>query len=544
MKVKENKWSVSSRDLFRGLNCEHCTRISMAVAAGVSEVIARTAPFEEDLGTKLPIIQGNQREAIVFEQIQHSIGVDNFAYLDDFSVESTQQAMAQGVPVIAQAYLELVPGPYRWSGVADLLVRDDFDLVQNEDLTISAVKSNRATTSTYRPFDVKNASSVSDMYKVQLGSYVHALKEMGVGSTANPGIILSLGNGVIECDQAECASLFQEALAKTLETVSLVGPSEINETFVLGWMCEKPSLCKKIYCEYPGLCEETFIATGDIGVLHQKHHTHLPKIRSAGIKTVAELASSGKAPSIAGLSEEVVSYYHLGAQLHLLESEGNKAIAALIQGKPELPQATEADLFFDIEWFNPVDSVDPVVFMFGVISRDGSFSYFETTEASEEKQKFQEFVEWAILKLEMNPDLRIYHVNNPEVTEMRKLVQRHGGFLETEVERLVDRMVDIQKIARASFVPGCASYSIKDLEKYYPDREKLRIGKEVSAGDDAMYKYHLVQEAKKANDQDLATKLMTDIRNYNRDDCLSTQMLYDWMNSLEFENSGQIKIIA
>lgn len=544
MRAKDNQWSLSSRDLFRGLHCEHCTRISMAVAAGVSEVVAKTAPFVQNLDTKLPIIQGNQRESLVFEQLKSSLGANDFAFLNDFSSQSTKQAMAQGVPVIAQAYMELTPGPYRWSGVADLLVRDDFDVVQNEDLTISAVRSNRSEATTYRPFDVKNASSVSDMYKVQIGSYVHALRELGIGSTTNPGIVLSYGKGVIECDSAESISLFQEALSKTLETVSLIEPSNINENFVLGWMCEEPSVCKKIYCEYPGLCEETFNATGDIGVLHQKHHTHLPKIRSAGMKTVTELASLTTAPPIDGLSEEVVSYYHLGAQLHLLESEGKKAIAAQIQGKPELPQPTDGDLFFDIEWFNPVDSVDPLVFMFGVISRDGVFESFETAEVSEEKQKFQEFVEWAISKLEMNPELKIYHVNNPEVTEMRKLVQRHGGFLETEVERLIDRMVDIQKIAKASFIPGCASYSIKDLEKYYPNQDKLRINKEVSAGDDAMYKYHLVLEAKKANDHDLAKKLMTDIRNYNRDDCLSTQMLYDWMNSLEFEHPGEIRIIG
>jgi hypothetical protein len=123
MRVNSNKtWAIASRDLFRASGCEHCVRLSMAVAAEVPAVLDRVMPHKEDLNTKLPIIQGNQRERQVFDQIKSSLPQGEFVELSGANVSQTIEAMRAKTPVIAQGYFESVESGYEWSGYADLLV--------------------------------------------------------------------------------------------------------------------------------------------------------------------------------------------------------------------------------------------------------------------------------------------------------------------------------------------------------------------------------------------------------------------------------------
>lgn len=539
MKVKQGKWSVSSRDLFRGSQCSHCTQLSMAVAAGVTQVVEKVKPYKQDLSIKLPVIQGLQREENVFEEIKASVGSENFQLLDDFSTQSAIKAMNLGVPVIAQAFLER-DLDFHWSGVADLLVRDDFDLVQGADLRIRAVKTSRHETKLYRPFDVKNASKVSENYIVQLGSYVAALTELSLQSPMGAGIIAGFGKGITCVTVDESLERFEGALTKTLAILTKVVPQETDESILVSWACSSPGLCKKIYCEYPDLCEEIYEASGDIGLLGQRSHHHINWLREAGFTKVEMLAALSDELAIPRMNPDLARFYQIGAKVMHLETQGKRAIGALIQGTADLPLPDESDLFFDIEWFSPVDSLDPIIFMFGVMDRSQQFFCFDTIDGKLEKENFVDFVEFALTKMEQNPKAHIYHVNNPEVTKLKDLVHKFDGLLMVEVETLISRMIDIQDIAKDTFVAGSGSYSIKQLEKYYPDREKLRVSKKVSAGDDAMYQFHLIQESLKINDVEAANNIFTAIRDYNRDDCLSTMLLLDWLSEMSFDFRGQI----
>ncbi len=542
MKVTQDKWSVSSRDLFRGSHCTHCTRISMAVAAGVPEVVEKVGPYKQDLSTKLHVIQGLQREEMVFEEIEDSVGTNNFRMLNDFSTQSAINAMNEGVPVLAQVFLQR-DANFHWSGVADLLVRDDFDVIQDEDLRIKVVKSSRQETNLYRPFDVKNASKISDNYVVQLGSYADALSELKLQSPLGTGLIWAYGKGVTEFGAAESIEKFKLALQQTLTTLSLRTPMNIDKSIIESWHCDSPGLCKKIYCEYPSFCEEVYKESDDIGLLSQRSHHHIKWLREQGLTQVEKLATLADSLEVPRMNAELTLFYQLGAKAMYAERQGQKAIGGLIEGSADLPSPDEGDLFFDIEWFNPVDSLTPIIFMFGVMDRKEQFFCFETIDGSLEKEKFQEFVRFANERIQQSPSAHIYHVNNPEVTKLRDLVSKYDGLLHEEVEELISSMVDIQDIAKRTFVPGSGSYSIKKLEKYYPNREKLRESKEVSAGDEAMYQYHLIQESLRMHDAESANKILTAIRDYNRDDCLSTMLLLSWMFNLRLQSIGQLLIL-
>ncbi len=131
MRIGSNgNWAFASRDLFKAIGCERCVRLSMAVKAEVATVVEKVKPFEEDLSEKLPIIQGNQRERLVFEQIKSSLPSGDFLEVDGPDSNKTIQAMRKSVPVIAQGFFQSEINGYEWSGYADLLVLGNTPIAQ------------------------------------------------------------------------------------------------------------------------------------------------------------------------------------------------------------------------------------------------------------------------------------------------------------------------------------------------------------------------------------------------------------------------------
>jgi uncharacterized protein len=131
-----------------------------------------------------------------------------------------------------------------------------------------------------------------------------------------------------------------------------------------------------------------------------------------------------------------------------------------------------------------------------------------------------------------NTDGRIYHYNNPETVYLKKLSDRYGGHRAKDVKFLISRMVDLMKEAKRAFIPGSGSYSIKKLERYYDADTKLQRDKLVKGGEDAMLNFHLRLEALRVGDVSHADELLDNIARYNKDDCLSTKLLRDWLLNL------------
>ena len=105
-------------------------------------------------------------------------------------------------------------------------------------------------------------------------------------------------------------------------------------------------------------------------------------------------------------------------------------------------------------------------------------------------------------------------------------------------------MFDLMKVTEASFVPGSGSYSIKSLEAYYDADSKLNRGGLVKGGADAMYQFELFRVAiADEKDSAKARAIMQVIADYNKDDCLSTKLMYDWLRKLKFDAVGQILLV-
>ena len=546
MRVTPNgEWAIASRDFFKATGCEHCVRLSMAVKAKVPSVLAKVEPFLEDLSTKLPIIQGNQRERIVLDQIRESLPVGDFVEFERATVEQTVAAMKNSTPVIAQGFFEREVSGYEWSGYADLLVLEGYEISQTEAGRISAAQVSPVPSNPkYMPWDVKASSSGDPKYQVQLAAYWEALQELGLASEQPMGIVLGFNRGVVRYEPAASLELYRDALSKLTAILNLTTPSTITADFVQGWSCAKASVCSNVYCDYPKLCEATFDQEDVLELLHSMDYRHSPKLRAAGFNTVSALAASEECPDVPGLDSRHVERYWRGAQVMQVQRNGQKALLSKIAGRLDLPQPTDRDLFFDVEWFNPVDSSGEFIFMFGAVTSDESFRCFIAETPEQELEAFDHFLDRGMSQLEANPEMHIYHYHNPEPKKVEMLVQRYGGHRADDAEKLISRMFDLRPVAMEAFVPGSGSYSIKSLEKYYGADTKLNRGELVAGGADAMYQFELFRVALAEGRQSDAGKIMGIIADYNKDDCLSTKLLYDWLRSLKFETVNQTVLIA
>ncbi len=543
MRIGSNgNWAFASRDLFKAIGCEHCVRLSMAVKAEVATVVEKVKPFEEDLSEKLPIIQGNQRERLVFDQIKSSLPSGDFLEVDGPDSNKTIQAMRKSVPVIAQGYFQSEINGHEWSGYADLLVLEGYDLKQEDDGTIVAVKvADVPEEPKYTPWDVKNSSEGDPKYQVQLATYLNELQELGLASENQIGIVLRFSKGFVRYEIAESMKLYRDALETLMGVLLLVTPRTITEDFVTSWTCTKKSTCDKVYCDYPGLCTTNFKSQRVLELLPNVNHTHGPKIRSAGLADISAIANLDAVPEISGLKPEYAERYWNAAKVMQVEFDGKLALLSKIAGSPEIPAASEGDLFFDVEWFNPVDSNGEFIFMFGLVGTDEKFEVFIAEEQTEEQEKFDLFLDFALGKIAAHPEMHIYHYNNPEPKKLEMLSKRYGGHRAADVERINARMFDLMKVTEASFVPGSGSYSIKNLEAYYDADSKLNRGGLVKGGADAMYQFELSRVAlADEKDSAKARAIMQVIADYNKDDCLSTKLMYDWLRTLKFDAVGQI----
>ena len=115
--------------------------------------------------------------------------------------------------------------------------------------------------------------------------------------------------------------------------------------------------------------------------------------------------------------------------------------------------------------------------------------------------------------------MHVYHYAGYETGAIKRLMQRHGTRVD-EVDRLLrgGTFVDLYNVVRQGVRASVESYSIKRIEKFYLPK---RSGPVTEAG------FSVVAYETWLRDGD--EEHLRDLADYNRDDCISTWMLRDWL---------------
>tara|TARA_R110002033_G_scaffold170978_1_gene215093 strand:+ start:6230 stop:9628 length:3399 start_codon:yes stop_codon:yes gene_type:complete len=191
-----------------------------------------------------------------------------------------------------------------------------------------------------------------------------------------------------------------------------------------------------------------------------------------------------------------------------------------------LPEPDAGDIFFDFEG-------DSFVGEHGLEYLHG-FHYFEDGEAhyeglwaldrEAEKTAFETFIDFVIARLETYPNLHVYHYGGYEPGALKRLMGRYAT-REDELDRLLRGkvLVDLLSVVRHAIRAGVESYSIKKLEPLFGYERDAKL----PDVNQALTRLQLCLEGNDPTGIEAEDSATVEI--YNRDDCVSTRYLRDWL---------------
>lgn len=268
----------------------------------------------------------------------------------------------------------------------------------------------------------------------------------------------------------------------------------------------------------------------------------IKKLQNAGIASLTQLATSAL-DYVSGMQPAVLA--KLKAQAAAQQKSQAKQAAgdarpwyqvlvpatAVKQGLALLPPHSTLDVFFDIEGFPLVEG--GLEYLWGCSYFDDKaerqFIDFWAHDAEQEKHAFKSFIEWVYARWQQDPSMHIYHYANYEIAACRKLMGRYG-VCEHQVDQLLrnEVFVDLYKIVKGGLLLGEPRYSIKNVEHLYRGKRETEVG----TGGDSVVVYERWRERHQRGEEGgswQTSAILKSIRDYNIDDCDSTQELVDWL---------------
>lgn len=189
-----------------------------------------------------------------------------------------------------------------------------------------------------------------------------------------------------------------------------------------------------------------------------------------------------------------------------------------------MPKPSEGDIFFDFEG-DPLYGENGLEYLFGWVEIDSGervFKYLWAKDAAEEREAFEEFIDFVTERRKTHPGLRIYHYAPYEVTALKKLAATYST-REFALDELLrgNVFVDLYKVVKESLLLGQPSYSIKNVEAYYrPDQDGRETA--VADGGDSIIQF---EEWLETGEESIKEAILE----YNEDDCVSTVECRDWL---------------
>ena len=506
MYQKNNQWVYSPTDLVTFMRSPFELWMNRAVKLKPELELLRDA---EDEALKALQQKGYQHEGEVFVALTDSasskvIDIDTFPVHERHA--ETIQAMQQGFDVIYQASLSLEP----FAGKADFLIKVD--------------TPSKLGDYSYEVWDSKLAFSLKPYFIIQLCCYAQMIEQIQGVLPENIGVMLG-DKTEVTVRTADYYYYYLALKDKFLKAQASFDLNQIPDPF--------ESTDHGSWSDY---AQQLLEQHDHLSLIANINRSQIKKLNSFGITSCAALrAHKGTVPS---LNFEILRRLQEQAQLQF-ESKGLaipkfKILSSNPAGLEKLPKPSEGDVFFDIEGYPLIEG--GLEYLWGCTYFEGDermFKDFWAHDREQEKKLFVEFIGWIYQRWMQYPEMHIYHYATYEITACKKLSQRFG-ICEHEVDELLRNQVfvDLYKIVKAGLMVGEPRYSIKNIEHLY--RQKRNT--EVKSGGDSIVVYGAWYElwlAGEVSDDWTTDAVLKSIRDYNKDDCDSTQELFAWLTNLK-----------
>ena len=494
----------SASDLVGHLHCRHLTELDLAVADGRLEAPKAWDPFLETLRER-----GARHEARYIDHLKAgglAVTLIDGVGVDRETAARTREAMAAGAEIIVQ-------GAFRsndWVGRTDVLKKID-------------APSDLGPWS-YEVVDTKLARETKGGTVLQLCLYAD-LVASAQGRKPESGFVVAPHSGY----EAQPYRMDDYGAYFRRVRDSLAEATHGGAAATYPDPCEHSEICR-----WRERCDRRRRDDDHLSLAAGATKAQIEELKRRNVDTVAALAAM-PLPFPWKPSRGAASSYEKIREQARIQIEGRKAgnlIYELLPVEPgfglaRLPEPSPGDVFFDLEG-DPFVGEHGLEYLFGYAFREmsGSVVYRADWALTRESEKaaFERFIDFVVSRLQAYPDLHIYHFAPYEPAALKRLMGRYAS-REDEVDFLLrsQRFVDLHSVVRNGLRASVESYSIKKLEPLYgfardaalPDanRSLMRVQAHLELDDD-----EFINDA----DRDVVAA-------YNRDDCLSTLRLRDWL---------------
>ena len=508
MKKSGKAFELSATDLVGYLNCRHLSSLDRAVAEGALAKPKIWDPLLQILWERGSIHEQNYI-AHLEEAGLDVVRIDGVDVTDE-AVKQTFAAMKQGTAVIVQGALS----HGGWGGRADILRRIE--------------KPSAIGDWSYEAIDTKLARETKAGTVLQLCLYSDLLAATQGVSPEFMYVVAPWSDFEPQNYRfADYAAYFrkvqrglQESLASQDAEESYPDPKEHCD------ICRWRENCDKRRRDDDHLCLVAGISKLQINELKQR-----------GINTMQELAGL-PLPLSWKLERGSESSYAKAREQARIQVEARETGERKFELLPVeqgfgltcLPEPSPGDIFFDLEG-DPFVGEHGLEYLFGYVFTDsGGDTVYRGEWAfsrAEEKQAFENFVDFVMARWEEHPDLHIYHYAPYEPSALKRLMGRYAT-REEEIDRLLRAgvFVDLYHVVRHGVRASVESYSIKHLEGFF-GFERVAGLPDVNAALANLQANLELDDIPSITDE---TKSV--VQAYNKDDCASAADLRDWLETL------------
>jgi predicted RecB family nuclease len=483
MQLIHSNMLLSATDLSTHLACRHATSLDLKAARGeIAKIYRRDASLE------LLTERGRRHEAAYLDHLRAQ-GHDILA--DGSGLERTRDAMRAGVGIIPQADLQ----NGRWRGRADILLKVD-------------TPSDLGPWS-YEVLDTKLAAETRGTTILQLCLYSELVAEIQERMPDRMHVVSPRRGFQPETFRPQDFLAYYRFVKSRLAT--LVNLEEPPETYP-----EPVAHCD--VCSWWTACNDRRRKDDHLSFVAGLTKSQIRQLRQSGIHTLTDLAPS-----------------HQQARLQLQYRNTREPVFELLPSEPDrglarLPKPSVGDIFLDFE-ADPFVEDGGIEYLLGYVTQDdaGQPEYMPmwALDRTDERRMFEQFIDMIVARRKTYPDLHIYHYSPYEPVALKRLMGRYAT-REDELDRMLraGMFVDLHSVVKQSMRASVEKYSLKDLEIFFGFNRETDLR-------DARFALQAMERGLELCQIDcISADARRAVASYNREDCLSTLHLRNWLEQL------------
>jgi predicted RecB family nuclease len=425
--------------------------------------------------------------------------------------KATIEAMKKGPDIIFQAYLLAD----NFHGLADFLIKTN--------------SPSKLGNYSYEPWDTKLAKQPKAYFIIQLCCYADLLNSIQGTLPESMAIVL----GTQEVVHYRTFDFWAYYKSKKSEFLLQQKHFDISAQ-------PDPFECKDVG-DWNDYVDKLRLQQDHLSKIANITRLQIKKLNNSGINTCAQFIND-KQISIGRMPIQISERLKSQARLQQATLDAGEVAFELLpvnfedpKGLAVLPPSSNNDLFFDLEGFPLEEGGLEYLWGCAYYSQTSERLFWErwAHDHEAEKNAFNDFIHFAITRWREDPDMHIYHYGHYEVSVCKRLMGRYGIW-----ENAIDDMlragvfVDLYKVVQHGMILGAPSYSIKQVELLFKEKRET----DVASGGESVVVYANWQEEPDGDTWE-TSQILSNIRDYNIDDCNSTEELTTWLRKLQVKNN-------